>query len=522
MATKDSSTAEKHIFCAIIGAGMCGVSLGSQFLRTSTLRADEFVIFDRNDDFGGVWRSNRYPGAACDIPSHAYVMPTCLNPNWSKKFSEGAEIQQYYAHYADKYKLRPSTIFNVEVHEARWNEKLFLWEILVEDRSTGYRTRWTANVVFDNGGGFHRPKYAAIPGREDFQGDQFHTGEWPTGYDLRGKRVALIGTGPSAAQVGPKIQPLVDQLYMYQRSAGHVLPRNNHVIPRWQRLLFWLFPPVLRFYHSWWCRFFDQTKNMWMSGTSENKAMHEAAMAFLNREVPDPELRRKLRPTATFGCKRVLFLDNWYSMFNQHNVELVTEKPVRISERGIVSVDSARPDQEVERPIDVLIWGTGFDMNDSGGHFQVYGEEGKNLSETWRDYPETYWSVGVTGFPNFFLTLGPNSTNYWSNITTVVEIQINYHCAMVKHIKRQQQQSNYALYPDRLVQKLHNDWLRENRGTPSFLVPGCATYHQTPSGATPMYNHYRVWQYRRRMSSLVLADFVEMRKPRADLIHVGF
>ncbi|KAF7555500.1 hypothetical protein G7Z17_g2138 [Cylindrodendrum hubeiense] len=523
----------KRIFCAIVGAGMCGISLGDRFLATGTLKRDEFVIFDKNNDFGGVWETNRYPGAACDIPSHAYVMKTCLNADWSKKFAEGKEIQQYYARFANRRCLQQNTCFNTYVHEARWNEQTLLWDVLVEDRKTGQKTKWIANVIFDNGGGFHSPKFANIPGRDSFNGEQWHTAEWPADADLRGKRVALIGTGPSAAQVAPKIQPIVKQLYMFQRSCGHVLPRNNQDIPSWKRTLFQWFYPILWLYHVSWFVFFDRTKAMWMSGTDENRAMHKACIDFLEHEVKDPAVKEKLRPTDEFGCKRVLFLDNWYSMFNERNVALVTEKPVRITENSIVVKSpnsltaeerAAQPkgsyqlktpaeisDGETELEIDVLIWGTGFDMNNSGGHFQIYGMNGKNLSQTWKDYPETYWSVAVTDFPSLFLTLGPNSTNYWSNITTVVEIQVNYHCKVLQRIKKEIKKGPYAVYPDGQVQDGFNDWLKNNRGSPAFLSGQCATYHKTPAGATPMYNHYRIWNYYWKMLGPRWGDFVQLK-----------
>lgn len=277
---------------------------------------------------------------------------------------------------------------------------------------------------------------------------------------------------------------------------------------------------------------------MWLVGTKENQAMHDASIAFLDQQVKDPEVREKLRPRAAFGCKRVLFLDDWYSLFNKPNVELITEKPVRFTETGIVfkptdDMTAKERDEaptgaylkrtegvdhgEKTREIDVILWGTGFDMNDSGGHFQVYGVDGINLSQTWNDYPETYWGIAVSQFPNFFLILGPNSVNYWSNVTTVTEMQLNWHCKMLRHIKKQYQIQPYALYPRRDVQEQYNDWLRTNRGTPTFLAPECATYHVTPSGATPMYNHYRIFRTWWKLLWPEYTEFTQIRRPRPQL-----
>ena len=278
----------RRIFCAIVGGGLCGVSLGFQLISTNTLHYDEFRIFDRNEDFGGVWESNRYPGAACDIPSHAYQMRLYLNAgmlgfcpclgamilmaddllDWTKKLADGKEIQQYYSRMADARGLRRSTVFGVEVHHAKWNEDILLWEILVEDRQSQKQTMWQANVLFDGGGGFHRPKYASIPGKDIFKGEQVHTAVWRDDLDLKDKRVALIGTGPSAAQVAPRIQPLVKQLYVFQRSSGHVLPRNNYVVPRWMKLLFKWCYPLLWLYHVWWFLFVSWSSiAQWISRT---------------------------------------------------------------------------------------------------------------------------------------------------------------------------------------------------------------------------------------------------------------
>ncbi|KKK22065.1 hypothetical protein ARAM_002401 [Aspergillus rambellii] len=523
----------KYIFCAIVGGGMSGVSLAQAFLRKSVLKRDEFIILDKNADYGGVWESNTYPGVACDIPSHAYVMRYSLNPDWTMKYSEGKEIQQYYAGIADRSNLRQLTYFHTLVISATWNESAALWEILVENSETKKRVLWKANVLYNCGGSFYRAKYASIPGIENFKGQQWHTTAWPKDADLTGKTVAILGTGPSAAQVAPSIQPIVKKLYMYQRSSGHVLPRNNHQQPMWKRLLFRYCWPILWLYHVWFCISAEFTKPMFIKGTKQNIEIGNQALAFLDEQIKDPVLKEKLRPKVAFGCKRPLFLDNWYPMFTKPNVELITEKPIKFTEKGLVSkhpdkiteeergempVGSyQRPttvtDDEVEREFDVLIWGTGFDMNNWGGHFDIFGLNNVKLSKLWGDFPRAYWGVAVSGFPNYFLIQGPNSGNYWASGPTVTEFQVNYHCKMIKRIKNECKNGKYALHPDYKVQKEYTDWLFENQGTPAFLAPECATYHKSPSGATPMHNHHRMPTTWWKLRSPDMKEFKEIRLP---------
>ncbi|GAB7356265.1 hypothetical protein MBLNU459_g7075t1 [Dothideomycetes sp. NU459] len=495
----DDDEETRSIFCLIVGAGMSGVTVGAHLLRLGVLRHDEFYLVDQNTDYGGVWETNRYPGAACDVPSHSYVMRWFLNPNWSKKYAPRPEIQEYYARIADHHGLRRNTLFSTKVISAHWNEDKLFWEVLTEDRVTAKRTRWLANAIVSAGGQFSRPKTAEIPGKESFSRTQWHTAEWRGDYDLTGKTVAIIGTGPSTGQVAPRIQPIVKQLYIYQRSSTFVLPRNDGPVPVWKKLFFKLFPPALWLYHIWFWLAIESTKRMWFSGTKENKAMYDYSMAFLERQVESPIVREKLRPRTQFGCKRVLILDDYYPIFNEPNVELITDKPIRITEKGIISKPADQVPQserekeptgsydlrneaphavEEEREIDVLIWGTGFEMDNQGGHFQVYGIDGINLEETWGDRPQAYYSVGVSKFPNFMLMLGPNSANNWSNLTTIVEIQARYNCQLIRHLKENNKEGPYALYVDPLAQKDYNNWIQSNMGDVAILSSNCSNYYK--------------------------------------------
>ncbi|OCK75222.1 FAD/NAD(P)-binding domain-containing protein [Lepidopterella palustris CBS 459.81] len=515
---------------------MAGVSMGAHLLKRKVLKHSEFMLVDQQEDYGGVWKQNKYPGIACDVPSHGYVMRYFLKPDWSMKYAPGSEIQGYYADIAKYYGLEKNTKFKTKVIEARWNEDTYLWEVLLEDLATGKRTTWTANSVVHSGGQFSRPKWANIPGRESFKGTQWHTAEWRDDYDLTGKRVAIIGTGPSTGQVAPRIAPIVKQLNIYQRSATYVVPRGDGPIPKWKQKLFSWFRPLLWLYHVWWYASFESSKPMWLSGTKRHAKAQAFALQNLESQVKDPITREKLRPRNEFGCKRILVLDDWYPIFNRPNVELITDKPIRITEHGIISKP---PDQlpgeelagqpvgsydlrnedpnakEQEREIDVLLWGTGFEMADQGGHFQVYGVGGINLAEEWGDSPKCYYSVAVTKFPNFMLTLGPNAANFWSNITTLVEIQCNYNCKLIKQIKQKNQKNAYALYVDPQVQKDYNAWIKRLMGGIAILSPNCSNYYTNSKGEATYWSPFHGYYYAWLMRWPRMKDFVQLQKPRS-------
>ncbi|KAF2494380.1 FAD/NAD(P)-binding domain-containing protein [Lophium mytilinum] len=503
---------EDRTFCLIVGAGMTGVSMAAHLLKKGVLKHGEFRLVDQQSDYGGVWEANKYPGAACDIPSHGYVMRFFLKPDWSKKYAPRHEIQQYYAEIAYYYHLEQSSVFNTKVIEARWNEDTLLWNVLTQHIPTGQQTLWTTNVLIHAGGQFSRPKWADIPGRKTFKGTEWHTAEWRDDFDLTGKRVAIIGTGPSTGQVAPAIVDKVKKLYIYQRSATYVVPRGDGPIPKWKQRLFNWFKPVLWLYHVWWYSSFERSKPMWLVGTKEHAAAQAYAIQHLESTVKDPVTREKLRPRNQFGCKRLLVLDDWYPLFNNPKVELITDKPVRITEKGIA------PDaHEEEREIDVLLWGTGFEMADQGGHFQIYGINGANLAKTWGDSPKAYYSVGVANFPNMCLMLGPNAANFWSNLTTIVEVQCNYNAKLIKHIKQKNQIGPYALTVDPKVQEWYNEWIKSKMKGIAILSANCSNYYTNNKGEATYWNPFHGYTYAWQMKWPKYNDYLKFTKPKPAL-----
>ena len=277
---------------------------------------------------------------------------------------------------------------------------------------------------------------------------------------------------------------------------------------------------------------------MWLSGTNEQAMSSSYSLAHLHNQVKDPIMREKLTPAHEFGCKRILVLDDWYPIFNQPNVRLITEKPVKITKDGIISkppdqlpaialkddpVDAYPPEnipppaRELDTKFDVLIWGTGFDMSHQGSHFQLYGKGGVNLEKHWGDRPQAYYATQVAGFPNFMMMLGPNSANFWSNLTTVARIQAKYNTKLIAHIKKQCRNRPFALNVSEKAESDYNAWIQRSMGNIAIISPNCHNYYTNASGEITFWNPFHGWYYAWRLMSPVLRDFDVFFKPKKSL-----
>lgn len=324
----------------------------------------------------------------------------------------------------------------------------------------------------------------------------------------------MIGTGPSTAQVAPKIQPLVKKLTLFQRSPTYVFPRRDE--PWSERYIWWFtwLPILLWGYHIYLYIQKERSRWNWYSGTEGQAKMAKIALGHLDRSIKDPVLKAKLTPNHEFGCKRPLVLDDYYPTLEKPNVELITNKPIRITEDSIISdppslllksVLEKEPDgaydvapiaddhKELETKIDVLIWGTGFEMRDQGGFFQIYGVGGVNLHQLWGEEPEAYYGtvphvftrlttgIHVSQFPNYLIMFGPNSACPWANLTTLFEVQAEYVTRIIRHIKKKESSrrdgSPYAMMVEQGAQKKFNEWIQSNMGAISIISPNCNNYY---------------------------------------------
>src|SRR5882762_863304 len=354
----------------VIGAGFGGIGLG---IKLKAAGLDDFVILEKSDSVGGVWRENRYPAAACDVPSHLYSFSFEPCADWPRKYADQADILDYLIHCTRKYGLEPHLRFGAEVAEARWDETSNHW--IVRTRAGAV---FEAQSLVTATGQLSKPVIPSLPGLKDFAGPAFHSAQWRSDIDLSGKRVAVIGTGASAIQFVPAIAPLAEQLTVYQRSAAYVLPKPDKVYPAWQKTLFRNIPGALRLSRMLQYLKHEATAFAFVAFPSALKVKRPAFRRHL-QGVGDPDVRARLVPDYRIGCKRILLSNDYFQAFDRRNVELVTASIREIRTDAIVTADGT------ERKIDCIIFGTGFAATDFLVPMTITGVGGRDLRETWRN-----------------------------------------------------------------------------------------------------------------------------------------
>jgi cation diffusion facilitator CzcD-associated flavoprotein CzcO len=404
----------------VAGAGFAGVGMGIALKRAGIER---FIILERAEEIGGTWRENDYPGCACDIPAMLYSYSFEPNVAWSRTYPSRREIWDYLRGCADKYGVRPHIRFDCALEEARFDDATATWT--VETSQGVLRSRVLVLAL----GALDRPRIPHLPGVERFTGPAFHSARWRNDVDLRDKRVAVIGTGASAIQFVPHIAPLVRSLTIFQRSAPWVMPKGDRPVSRTVRALR-AFPPYAwlvrkAVYWALEARAYGFTVDPRPLGLFERFARRH-----LERQVPDPVLRRTLTPDHRMGCKRVLLADDYYPALTRENVEVVTTPIREVREDAIVTTDGA------EHPAGVLIYATGFRATDALAPVRVYGSAGRELNADWQAGAQAYLGTSVAGYPNLFLLIGPNTGLGHNSMILMIEAQIRYVMSALAHMRR--------------------------------------------------------------------------------------
>lgn len=400
-----------HIDVAIVGAGFAGIGMA---IKLKQAGRDDFVVLERAEEVGGTWQANTYPGCQCDVPSNLYSFSFAPNPDWSKTFAMQPEIWDYLRRVADDFEIRSRIRLGCEVEGCAWDEAAMRWRI---ETSSG---ELTARVLVTGAGGICEPSIPSLPGLESFEGAAFHTARWDHDHDLTGKRVAVVGTGASAIQVVPHIQPLAGKLSVFQRTPPWIMPHPGRPVRAAEKRLFRRLPLVQKAVRGavYWGR---ELYVVPFKRRRFRRIPERMALRHLAKQVTDPELRAKLTPDYEIGCKRILLSDEYYPALQQPNVELVTDAVVEVRPHSVITADGR------EHPVDTIVWGTGFRVTEMPFSHLVRGRDGRCLGDLWREHGvQGLRGTTVAGFPNLFKLVGPNTGLGHNSIVFMIESQLAY------------------------------------------------------------------------------------------------
>ncbi|AXB43788.1 flavin-containing monooxygenase [Amycolatopsis albispora] len=458
----------------IVGTGFSGLGQAIQ-LEKAGIR--DYVILEKADEVGGTWRDNSYPGCACDVQSHMYSFSYEQNPDWTRSFSRQPEIFDYLKGVTDKYRLRDKIRFGVEITGAHWDESKSLWTV-----ETKSGEEFVAQFVVSGVGGLHIPRIPELPGIERFQGRTWHSAQWDHDYDLTGKRVAVVGTGASAIQFVPRIARDVTRLDLFQRTPPWIMPKPDHAMPDWAKQLFRRVPGAQRAYRTalYWLL---EVRALGFNGhPALMKAGEAVAKRHIRKQIPDHDLRRKVTPDYTMGCKRVLISNDYYPALSRDDVNVVTDGIREVREHSIVD------EAGVEHEVDAIIYGTGFHVTDALEYLRITGVDGRDLAKEWAtEGMRTHFGITVAGFPNLFFLLGPNTALGHNSVVFMIESQARYvvdaiklterHRAAALTVRERAQEEFQAEIQDKLVKGVWTQggcksWYLDAKGVNRTIWPG--------------------------------------------------
>jgi cation diffusion facilitator CzcD-associated flavoprotein CzcO len=470
--TAASRATAPGITVAIIGTGFGGIGMAARLRRAGF---EDVVLLERATDLGGTWRDNAYPGAACDVPSHLYSFSFAPNPDWSRSFSPQPEIWAYLRRVADQEGVTAKIRFGAELISTHWDETARVWRLETTDGTL------TARFLVSAAGPLADPLIPDLPGLGSFEGAIFHSATWDHGRDLTGRSVAVVGTGASAIQIVPRIQPTVGRLIVFQRTPPWIMPRRDRAITRPERWLFRHLPVTQRIARAaiYWGR------ESFVLGFVTNPALlaraEPMALAHLRRQVPDPELRARLTPSYRMGCKRILMSSDYYPALTQPNASVVTDPIAEVREKSVVTRDGTSHD------VDTIIVATGFHVTDYPIAQRIFDSTGCSLAARWSAAPTAFRGTTTTGFPNLFVLTGPNTGLGHNSQVLMIEAQIKYVAgamahARSQHITRLEVRAAAQARWDRAVQRKMlgtvwltggcKSWYLDDRGRNVTLWPG--------------------------------------------------
>jgi cation diffusion facilitator CzcD-associated flavoprotein CzcO len=448
---------------AIVGSGFAGLAMAAELKRSGV---DDFLVLERARDVGGTWRDNSYPGCACDVPSHLYSFSFAPNPDWSSTFSTQPEIQAYIRRVAEREGVLEHIFFGHELESAGWDEASGVWQL----QTSGGTLQ--ARVLIAAAGPLSEPSIPQIPGLHDFEGTVFHSATWDHDHSLDGERIAVIGTGASAIQFVPQIQPRARRLHVFQRTAPWIMPRPDRPLMRTERFVYRHIPGAQRLMRQaiYWAR---ELYAIPMLRARLSRVIEVAARRHLRRQVPDPALRAKLTPDYAPGCKRILVSNDYLPSLCEANVEVVCDGISEIRPRSILTADG------VEREVDTIILGTGFHVTDLPIAERVRGREQRTLAEHWDGSLEAHRGTTVAGFPNLFLLLGPNTGLGHTSVLVMAEAQVGYVSRALAHMRAH---GIGVVEPRAEAQRRWNQAVQRRMSGTVWMAGGCRSWYIDRNG----------------------------------------
>ena len=449
----------------IIGSGFAGLGMA---IRLKQSGFHDFTVLEKSEALGGTWHDNTYPGCACDVPSHMYSFSFELNPGWTRMFAPQPEIRAYMARTADKYRVRDHIRCGAAVDSMEYDDDVRRWNVTLADG-----TVLTPRAVVSGIGALHVPSFPALTGIERFRGTAFHSAEWDHSYDLAGKRVAVIGTGASAIQFVPKVAEQAADLVLFQRTPPWIQPKPDLPIPAPVRKAFEKVPGAARAFRGgiYWAleaRAVGFTIDPRLSTPQERIARRH-----LEKQIADPELRAKVTPDYTIGCKRILLSNDYYPALTRPNVHVETSAVAEVRENSVVTADGR------EYEVDCIIYGTGFKVTDALADLRVTGRDGTKLQEIWADGIEAHRGTTIPGMPNFFMLLGPNTGLGHNSVVFMIEVQIQH---VLNCLRLLQESGADAIEPKPEAARRFNDRMQKRLRRAVWNEGGCSSWYLDDQG----------------------------------------
>lgn len=468
----------EHHDVAVIGAGFAGLGAA---IRLRQAGRNDFVILERAESIGGTWRDNDYPGAGCDVPSHLYSFSFAPNPEWTRSFSRQPEIQSYLEGCVRRYRLEPTLRTGHEMLSAEWDQATTRWRLRTS------RGAFSARVLVVGAGPLSEPKLPSLPGLDSFAGTMFHSSRWDHGHRLAGERVAAVGTGASAIQFVPRIAPVADRLYVFQRTPPWIAPRADRAITAGERWLYRHLPVARQAARA---GIYTAREALAIGMTLRPgllAGLEQVATRHLHRQVADPELRAALRPDYRMGCKRILLSNDYYPALTRDNTELVGTGIEAVGPGSIRTTDGR------EREVDTIIFGTGFEATRPPIAEAIVGRDGLPLTKVWADGMRAYRGTTIAGFPNLFMLIGPNTGLGHTSMVYMIESQLNY---LLSALSTMDTHNVAAVEIDAGAQDAYNDTLQRRMRSTVWTTGGCASWYLDGQGRNTTLWPSFTWRFR--------------------------